>query len=182
MKAKKFRVTLTVLSFAIFNILKYCSKMYYWLADWEFCSHKEDWGAWDQSPMSRSTWAESFKGSNTTAEFPGCSTMSKEDVVEDRTGKRWSSTRTWHCRGYICEPESLSARCFALPCCCLFWCSWWWQLSKHFSWKHGAVAWDVRIFLTPHLRMWFTLIALTCPSEEIWGPWVKEWWNLSSFQ
>lgn len=42
MKAKKFRVTLTVLSFAIFNILKYRSKMYYWLADWEFCSHEKD--------------------------------------------------------------------------------------------------------------------------------------------
>lgn len=42
MKVKKFRVTLTVLSFAIFSILKYCSKMHYRLADWELCSHEED--------------------------------------------------------------------------------------------------------------------------------------------
>lgn len=41
MKAKKFRVTLTVLSFAVFSILKYCGKTCYWLADWELCSHEE---------------------------------------------------------------------------------------------------------------------------------------------
>lgn len=40
MKAKKFRVTLTVLSFAISSLLKHCSKMDYWLVDWEFYSHE----------------------------------------------------------------------------------------------------------------------------------------------
>lgn len=29
--------------------------MFYQLADWEFCSHEEDWGPGAQSPMSRST-------------------------------------------------------------------------------------------------------------------------------
>ena len=83
MKAKKFRVTLTVLSIAVFSILKYCSKTYYQLVDWEFCSHEEDWGPWAQSHMSRSTWAESFKGSNATAEFPGYSTTSKGTELEN---------------------------------------------------------------------------------------------------
>jgi len=130
MKAKKFRVTLTVLSFATLSILKYRSKMYYWLAYCEFCSHEEDWGPWAQSPMSKSTWAESFKGSNATAKFPGHTTTSKEDVAGDTTGKRWSSCRTWHCKGNVGEPESPWAKLFALPCCCLLWCSWRWLLME----------------------------------------------------
>lgn len=153
MKAKKFSVTLTVMSFANFSILKYCRKMYYRLADREFCSHEEHCGPWARSPMSRSTWAESFKGSNATAKSPGYSTMSKQDVAGDRTGKHWSSSRTWHCKGKVCEPESPSAKRFTLLCCCFFWCSWWWQLSKHFLQKHRAVAWDARLLLTPHLPM-----------------------------
>lgn len=135
MKAKKFRVTLSVLSFAIFSVLKYCSKMYYQLAEYEFCNHKEDWGPWVQFPMSRSTWSDFYKWSNTTSEFPGYSITSMEDMAWDRTGKHWSSSRTWHWKGNICESESLLEKRFALLCCCLFWHSWWWQFSKHFWWK-----------------------------------------------
>lgn len=98
--------------------------MYYQLADWEFCRHEEDGGPHTQSPMPRSTWAEPFRGSNPTAEFPGYSTPSKEAVAGDRNGKRWSSSRTWCCKGNVCEPESPSANCFALQCCCIFW----WQV------------------------------------------------------
>lgn len=179
MKEKKFGVTLIVLSFAVFSILKYCSKICYQLADWELCSHEEDWSPWAQSPMSRSTWDEFFKGSNAAVEVPGYIKESKEV---------WLGTELEHTspvaeHGTAKETSvSLSAKCFALSCCCLFWCSWWWQLSKYFLWKHRTVASDAYILLMPHLCMRFTLIALTHPSEEIWGPWVKEQWNLSSFQ
>lgn len=106
MKAKKFRVTLIVLSFAVFSILKYCSKTCYWLADWELCSHEEQWSPWAQFPMSRSTWDESFKGSNAAAKAPRYSKESKEDVAGNRTGTLWSSSRTWHRKGNVCNPVS----------------------------------------------------------------------------
>lgn len=65
MTAKKFRVTLRVLSSAIFSFLKHCSKTDYWLVDWEFYSHEGGWSTW--APVLRFTWAESLLGTRNCA-------------------------------------------------------------------------------------------------------------------
>lgn len=156
MKAKKFRVTLTVLSLAVCTILKYRSKMHCRWADGEFCSPEEGWGPRAPSPVPR---AASFVGSSSMAVFPGSAATPGEDAAGDRAGKCWSSSRTWSCKRNVHDPESPSAERLISPCWCLLWCSCRWQLAKRSLLEHRAVAGDAWILLTPHLRVQSILIA-----------------------
>lgn len=91
MKAKKFRVTLTVLSLAVCTILKYRNEVYCRWADGEFCSPEEGWGPCAPSQVPR---AVSFLGSSSMAAFPGSAATPGEDAAGDRAVKSWSSSRT----------------------------------------------------------------------------------------